>query len=115
MAPPGKANLYVELADRSEPDLDALLPEVAVGLVEMGLVEVPEAVRFARLRRIDHAYVIFDHHYFASLETIRPFLAGAGIVATGRYGGWNYSAMEDALLFGRDGAAQARSILGGAS
>ncbi len=115
MAPPGKANLYVELADRGEPDLAALLPEVATALVEMGLIDVPEAVRFARLRRIDYAYVVFDHAYFASLETIRPFLAEAGIVSTGRYGGWNYSAMEDALRFGRDGAAEAQRILGGAS
>jgi len=115
MAPPGKANLYVELADRRAPDLGALVPEVAAALVEMGIIDVPEAVRFARLRRIDHAYVVFDHAYFASLETIRPFLADAGIVSTGRYGGWNYSAMEDALRFGRDGAAEAQRILGGAS
>ena len=50
-----------------------------------------------------------------TLETIRPFLAEAGIVSTGRYGGWNYSAMEDALRFGRDGAAEAQRILGGAA
>jgi protoporphyrinogen oxidase len=102
MAPPGKANLYVELADRREPELGKLLPEVAAALVEMGIIDVPEAVRFARLRRIDHAYVVFDH-------------ARANIVSTGRYGGWNYSAMEDALRFGRDGAADARRILAGAS
>jgi hypothetical protein len=54
--PKSKANLYVELAERREPDLRALLPEVATGLVEMGPVDVPEAVRFARVRRIDHAY-----------------------------------------------------------
>lgn len=112
MAPPGKACLYVELADRSPPDLSRLVPEVAAGLAEMGLVDVPEAVRFARLRRIDHAYVIFDHAYFSALEVIRPFLAGANVVSTGRYGGWNYSSMEDALLFGRDGAAEAQRILG---
>ena len=47
MAPPGKACLYVELADRAPPDLDRLLPEVARGLVEMGLIDAPN-VRFAR-------------------------------------------------------------------
>lgn len=114
MAPPGKACLYVELADRNEPDLGKLLPEVAAGLVEMGLIDVPEAVRFARVRRIDHAYVIFDHHYFASLDAIRPFLEEANIASAGRYGGWNYSSMEDALHFGQEGAAKAQQILGGA-
>jgi protoporphyrinogen oxidase len=115
MAPPGKAGLYVELADRAEPDLARLLPEVAAGLVEMGVIEVPHAVRFARLRRIDHAYVVFDHAYFQALEVIRPFLQGARILSTGRYGGWNYSAMEDALHFGRDGAREARALIEGAS
>jgi protoporphyrinogen oxidase len=112
MAPPGKASLYVELASREEPDLRALLPEVAAGLVDMGLIDVPEAVRFARVRRIDHAYVIFDHHYFPALAAIRPFLAAAGIVSKGRYGGWNYSAMEDALRFGAEGAVEAQEIIG---
>jgi protoporphyrinogen oxidase len=104
MAPVGKGNLYVELASRDEPDLAALLPTVADGLVEMGLIRAREAVRFARVRRIDHAYVIFDKAYFPSLETIRPYLESQQIVSAGRYGGWNYSAMEDALIFGRDAA-----------
>ncbi len=115
MAPPGKANLYVELADRAEPDLAALLPQVAEGLVEMKLIEHAHAVRFARLRRIDHAYVVFDHAYFPSLATLRPFLEAEGIVSAGRYGGWNYSSMEDAILFGRDAAGSASARVGGAA
>jgi protoporphyrinogen oxidase len=110
MAPPGKANFYVELADRSPPKLEALLPEVADGLVEMKLIRAREAIRFARVRRIDHAYVIFDEHHASSLATIRPFLAEAKIVSAGRYGGWNYSSMEDALIFGRDAAAEAQVL-----
>ncbi|MCC6556511.1 MAG: FAD-dependent oxidoreductase [Polyangiaceae bacterium] len=115
MAPPNKAGLYVELADRGEPDLRALLPEVTRGLIEMGLIEGPDLVRFARVRRIDHAYVIFDHACFPSLEVVRPFLAGARILSSGRYGGWNYSSMEDALRFGRDAAREAEALLGGPS
>jgi protoporphyrinogen oxidase len=114
MAPPGKANLYVELADRSAPDLPALLPKVAEGLVEMGLIDAPRAIRFARVRRIDHAYVVFDHDYFPSLEVILPFLESNRIVTAGRYGGWNYSSMEDALRFGREAAAKAGALLGSA-
>lgn len=107
MAPVGKAGLYIELADRAEPDLATLLPEVASALVEMKIIENPHQIRFARVRKIDFAYVIFDHCYFASLEVIRPFLEEARIITAGRYGGWNYSSMEDALLFGRDAARRA--------
>jgi protoporphyrinogen oxidase len=112
MAPAGKANLYIELADRSPPDLATLLPRVADALVEMGLVASAGAIRFARVRRIDYAYVVFDHDYFPSLGAIVPFLERERILSAGRYGGWNYSSMGDAIDFGRDAAARAIALLG---
>lgn len=107
MAPEGGASFYVELADRNQPDLDTLLPEVARAMTEMGIISEPDDILFARVRCIDHAYVVFDHAYFPSIETIFPFLERVDIVSAGRYGGWNYSSMEDALIFGRDAARAA--------
>jgi protoporphyrinogen oxidase len=111
MAPPNKAGLYVELVDRQEPALDQLLPEVTRALVEMGLVDSPRAVAFARVRRIDHAYVVFDHDTARALGVIEPFLRERRISSCGRYGGWNYSAMGDALCFGEQAAEQAVALL----
>jgi protoporphyrinogen oxidase len=110
MAPAGKAGLYVELADRAA-HLETALPAVIEGLVEMGVVSSARAIRFARLRRIDHAYVIFDRRYFASVATVQAFLAEHDIVSTGRYGGWNYSSMGDALRFGREAAERAQTMM----
>ncbi|MET0792252.1 MAG: FAD-dependent oxidoreductase, partial [Polyangiaceae bacterium] len=107
LAPAGKSSLYVELADRSEPELERVLPAVARGLIEMGVIDSADDIEFARARRIDFAYVIFDHDYFAALEVIRPFLEQARIVSSGRYGEWNYSAMEDAIVFGKTAAERA--------
>ncbi len=104
MAPPGRAALWVELVDRAEPDLARLLPEVARSLVEMGVLGRADDVAFARARRIDWAYVIFDHRHYPALEVVHPYLAACGIVAAGRYGAWNYSSMADALRFGREAA-----------
>lgn len=114
MAPPGKACLYVELSSRQQPDMAALLPEVAQGLVDMQIIERPQDIAFAEPRRIDHAYVLFDHAYYPALEVIMPFLKAHDIVTCGRYGAWNYSSMEDALCFGRDAAAEADARLGSA-
>ncbi len=108
MAPPGQANLYVELASRSEPDMEMLGPVVAGHLVEMGIIAEPGQILFAELQCIDNAYVLYDHAYAGALDTIRPFLEEERIISAGRYGGWNYSSMEDALLFGRDAARRAR-------
>jgi len=107
LAPPGKASLYVELADRSPPDLERLTPRVAAGLIEMGLIAEPEEIEFVRARHIEYAYVIFDHQYFAALDVIRPFLDAARIISSGRYGDWNYSSMEDAIIFGKSAAERA--------
>jgi len=111
LSPAGTGSLYVELASRSEPDLATLLPEVIAGLVEMRVIDGPAQLRFARLRRIDPAYVIFDHAYYDALAVITPFLEEQRIVSTGRYGAWTYSAMEDALLDGRRAVARARDWL----
>lgn len=101
MAPPGTASLYVELADRSAPDLDRLLPRVAEGLIELDAIRHSGDIAFARLRRIDHAYVIFDHQHQRATEICHQFLAEHGITSAGRYGQWTYSSMEDALESGR--------------
>ncbi|MBL8601561.1 MAG: NAD(P)-binding protein [Myxococcales bacterium] len=111
MAPPGGSSYYVELASREAPDLETLGPEVARGMVEMGLVASVDEIEFMRARCIEYAYVIFDHNFYSSLEIIRPFLQEQGIISAGRYGGWNYSAMEDALIFGRAAAQEAREIV----
>jgi protoporphyrinogen oxidase len=110
MAPAGTGSLYVELASRERPILAQLMPEVARGLVEMGIIKGADRIAFARLKRMDYAYVVFDHQYYASLQQIQSFLAEQAIIACGRYGGWNYSSMEDAIIAGRDAASKAREI-----
>jgi protoporphyrinogen oxidase len=113
MAPTDKDNLYVELVSRAPPDLSRLMPEIEAGLLEMGLIAKRGDIAFARTRKLDYAYVIFDHAYFEATQTVHSFLREHGIVSTGRYGAWNYSSMEDALLLGQNAAASAEEVLKG--
>jgi protoporphyrinogen oxidase len=104
LAPPGKSSLYVELVERRAPNAERALAEVVAGLRELGLLRSVQDIELWRLRTIEYAYVIYDHHYRAALDVIEPFLKQQGVVSSGRYGAWNYSSMEDALLMGRDAA-----------
>jgi protoporphyrinogen oxidase len=52
-------------------------------------------------RRIPNAYVIYDFNYHDSRHTLLSYLKDVGIESIGRYGDWNYSSMEDALLDGK--------------
>jgi protoporphyrinogen oxidase len=105
LAPVGKGSLYVELSTKDSPDLAALLPGLVDALVAMKILRAREAVRFARLRHIRHAYVRFDSARAESVEVARRFLASRGVHSIGRYGAWTYASMEDALVDGQRAAA----------
>jgi protoporphyrinogen oxidase len=107
LAPRGKGSLYVELASR-RPFRRAQLPAVLRGLVELGLIRRASDVRFVRPRRIPYAYVVYDHAWERNRSRLHAFLREHRILSCGRYGAWEYSAMEDALLAGR---AAARTVL----
>ena len=105
----------MELAERRSPSPERALEGVVAGLRELGLLRSQQDIELWRLRTIEYAYVIYDQHYRAALDVIEPFLKEQRIVSSGRYGGWNYSSMEDALLMGRSAAQTAQSLLGHAA
>ncbi|MBN2574216.1 MAG: FAD-dependent oxidoreductase [Deltaproteobacteria bacterium] len=104
MAPPGRGSFYVELADRG-PVSETTVRASVHGLVAMGAIASPDDVLFADARAIEYAYVVFDDHYYAATRAIFAFLEAHGVFPRGRYGGWTYNAMEDALIAGREVAA----------
>ncbi|MBI5500245.1 MAG: FAD-dependent oxidoreductase [Deltaproteobacteria bacterium] len=107
LVPRGKGSLYVELASR-RPFRRSHLPAVVRGLRELGLIRREGDIRFVRPRRIPFAYVVYDHAWEKARARLHAFLAENGILSCGRYGSWEYSAMEDALLAGRDAARWAK-------
>jgi len=106
LAPRGQGALYVELAARGA-FRRRDWPAVERGLVELGLIRGAGDVRFVRPRVLPFAYVIYDRAWRRSRERLLAFLREHRILSVGRYGGWEYSAMEDALLAGR---AAARAV-----
>ena len=104
MAPAGCSSLYIELSDRDTP-LDVLRPRIEEGLMAMGLIEDRAQVRFMSPRRIQNAYVIYDFEYHDTRKLIHDWLRQQRVSSIGRYGDWNYSSMEDALIDGRSTAA----------
>ena len=108
MAPEGCSSLYIELSDRERP-LDVIIPEVIEGLIAMQMIEREEMIEFIEPRRIPHAYVIYDERYGEARQIIHDWLKRVDILSVGRYGDWNYSSMEDALLDGARAAEWLRA------
>ena len=109
VAPKGKGSLYVELASRSPVKLDSLMPKVSAGLIDMGLIRSLSDIAFVRPRFIERAYVVYDANHESAVNDIHPWLNQRGIFSIGRYGRWEYSAMEDAMRQGIAAADIARS------
>jgi protoporphyrinogen oxidase len=105
LAPAGTCSFYVEFSREGEawPHADAEAAAVA-GLVQCGLLARSDDVIFARARTIPNSYVLYDREYGAARKTLVDFLESAAILPVGRYGNWEYSSMEDAILGGRAAA-----------
>ncbi|MBI3074174.1 MAG: FAD-dependent oxidoreductase [Deltaproteobacteria bacterium] len=108
LAPPGHYSLYVEVSHRGELVADKVLPALRAAVVDAGLVCDARDIVVERMCNIPCAYVIFDDNYFRGVRTILPWLARQGVLSTGRYGKWTYCSMEDAMMMGREAAADVR-------
>ena len=103
LAPPGCRSFAVEFAHQGPADHALLIQQALAGLASCGLIDSAR-VRLSRARTIPVAYVLFDHQHAAARATVLAYLSAQGIEVAGRYGRWEYSSMEDALLSGREAA-----------
>lgn len=108
VAPDGCSSMYVEVSAFPDEIIpDALLQQrVYEGLQRCGLLQDSDDILVCDITRINCAYVLYDLHRTQALNTILPYLQQHQIYSTGRYGAWEYSAMEDAILAGKRVAEQ---------
>jgi protoporphyrinogen oxidase len=85
-------------------DTEALKKRVIQDLIEGGTLSSMDEVLFMDLCKIPYAYVVFDSNYEDSRAIILDELLKYDVQSCGRWGGWNYGGMEDALIEGRNAA-----------
>ncbi len=112
LAPDGLRSFYVEYSHRGGLDRRQAERDAVAGLVGAGLVARAQDVLFAEAHDIPGAYVIYDADHGPAKEAILAWAARAGIETCGRYGRWEYSSMEDAMIGGRAAARALRGKLG---
>ena len=108
MAPEGCSSMYVEVSHTPdiEMDKDALVGSAIRGLGDCGMLRPDDCIAVKDVSDIKYAYVVFDAHRQEALPAIMGWLSEKGIKSIGRYGAWEYSSMEDAIIEGRDAAAR---------
>ncbi|WP_223643863.1 NAD(P)/FAD-dependent oxidoreductase [Corallococcus sp. EGB] len=109
LAPPDTASFSVEFSHHGELSVADAEKYAVEDLLRSRMIHSADDILFAKGREIPNAYVLYDDAYGPAMAEVKRFLAHAGILAAGRYGKWEYSSMEDAIL---DGRACARTLNG---
>src|SRR2546428_10094595 len=103
LAPAGVRSFAVEFAHRGTPGTKRFIEQALEGLSRCRLIDRGGVV-LSRARTIPVAYVLFDHDHAQARATVQQHFERHGVQLAGRYGKWEYSSMEDALLSGREAA-----------
>ena len=101
--PPNHSSLYIEIAGDPDEKINSedLVDRAVNDLRRAGILGEEDEIAAMQYLPIPYAYVVYDHHRFSAVNTIQRFLTKNGIHSIGRYGGWKYSFMEEAILDGK--------------
>jgi UDP-galactopyranose mutase len=102
-APRGMSSVFVETTFRNKPPY-SIDSKIINDLIDMGIVRSRRDIKLIYPMILKDAYVIFDKEREKVLPEIKAHLEKHGIFPVGRWGKWEYSSMEDAILDGFDAA-----------
>lgn len=112
--PPGGFGLTCEITYSPDKPLpaqgDALIQRCFDDAVKVGLLREDDTLLCANEVDMPIAYVVYDHGRAAHVETIRSWLAQAGILLAGRYSEWAYYNSDHAFVAGRKAAEAAERL-----
>lgn len=112
VAPAGCGSLYAEVALPAGTGWDqrkSIASRVRRDLKMAGILSARDKVMVEHLQYLPYAYVIYDQDYQAARKRVLEYLERQGVASIGRYGQWEYSAMEDAILAGKPQARPANN------
>jgi protoporphyrinogen oxidase len=106
MAPKGTSALSVEISylPSNPPSLEKVREQTLAALISSGILRIDDKVLAEKTIFIKHAYVIYDRFRSQHLSRIMQFLRANQIYPLGRYGRWEYTTMEEAILQGKEAA-----------
>jgi len=110
VAPRGHSSMYIEISMKPGVSFSKkdLLNKTIKGLRTAGILKSSDKISLVQMLPIDYAYVVYDAKRSRAVNEIMRFLTKNKIISTGRYGGWKYSFMEEALLDGKKAAERLR-------
>ncbi|MFP4465611.1 MAG: protoporphyrinogen/coproporphyrinogen oxidase [Candidatus Goldiibacteriota bacterium] len=110
-APAGYSSVFTEVSFRGKIPENAE-KKVIKGLMDMGIIGSPEEIAVKLPLVLKDAYVIYNIEREKIVPKTEEFLRKRNVLLAGRWGKWEYSSMEDAVMEGADAAKKLNSIKG---
>ena len=103
VCPPDCSSMYIEVAFNHESpmNVEQTVQTALDQLRYLGFMNRSDQPVSLHVRKIPDAYPVYDRHRRKAVPELLSFLGQRDIHSLGRYGAWEYSAMEDAILQGR--------------
>jgi protoporphyrinogen oxidase len=102
-APSGCASVFAEVSFKGRPP-EGINEKIIKGLMDMEIIKSKKDIVVKYPMVIKDAYVIYNKERERILPKITAMLEKQGIYLAGRWGRWEYSSMEDAVLEGFESA-----------
>jgi len=109
LVPAGYQSVYGEISYRSEKTSDAEREKkiaVATRDIMQFLKLSQQDIVFQKTLLLEHAYVLDDAWFVKNRQALFTHREALYIYSTGRYGGWKYSSMQEAVLDGKKAATE---------
>lgn len=113
LAPPYTTSMYIEVSHKQNENIDVseLRNNIIKGLSALGYIDNSSDIIAEQVAILSPAYVIFDFKRSKTIARVKRFLAKNRIYTTGRFGGWDYTSMESALLNGKETAQMISGLI----
>ncbi len=100
-APKGCYSLYIELSGQHRPG-KTLENRIGQALLQKGIISKRDVKLFSLWQTLTPAYVVYNKKHTPVVRRVLEALAKQNCFCAGRYGRWEYSFMESALLQGQE-------------
>ncbi|MEW6556615.1 MAG: FAD-dependent oxidoreductase [Elusimicrobiota bacterium] len=96
------SSMYIEISYRNRKiNKSKIVQQVIFDLQTAKIIKPTDKIISKCILDIPYAYVHYDKNRNKAVETIQRYLQKNSIFSIGRFGGWKYSTMEDAILDGK--------------
>jgi len=98
---PDIQNLYIEFSGGKEFSIIPPLDNILGYLKEMKAIKSSGEIIDSLILPVKYAYIVYDKYREDAVKTIQDWLISNEVYSIGRFGNWEYSSMEDAIIHGK--------------